>query len=94
MSDRALVWFRRDLRLVDNPAWSEATRTHDEVLPVFVLDPTLLDAAGPFRRDAVLGAVVALDDALDGHLHLATGDPVDVIPRLAAELGATAVPQR
>ena len=55
---RALVWFRRDLRLDDNPAWSAATRECDEVLPVFVLDPTLLDAAGPFRRDAVLGAVV------------------------------------
>jgi deoxyribodipyrimidine photo-lyase len=85
---RAIVWFRRDLRLVDNPAWSAATATFGEVLPVFVLDPTLLDASGPFRRDAVLGAVVALDDALDGRLHLVAGVPVEVIPRLAAELDA------
>ena len=52
---RGLVWFRRDLRLDDNPAWSAATRECDEVLPVFVLDPTLLDAAGPYRRGAGCG---------------------------------------
>jgi deoxyribodipyrimidine photo-lyase len=86
---RGIVWFRRDLRVVDNPAWSAATRAGTEVLPVFVLDPVLIDTAGPFRRDAVLGAVVALDDALDGRLHLVAGDPVVEIPRLARELDAT-----
>ncbi len=90
-SGRGLVWFRRDLRLVDNPAWSAATRAHPDVLPVFVLDPHLLGTAGPFRRDAMLGALVALDRALDGALHVAAGDPADEIPRLAAKLGATAV---
>jgi deoxyribodipyrimidine photo-lyase len=88
---RALVWFRRDLRLDDNPAWSAATHECEDVLPVFVLDPTLLDAAGPYRRDAVLGAVVALDDALGGRLHLATGDPVEEIPRLVDALGGATV---
>ena len=86
---RGIVWFRRDLRVVDNPAWSAATRACAEVLPVFVLDPGLVDTAGPFRRDAVLGAVVALDDALDGRLHLVAGEPEVEIPRLARELGAT-----
>ena len=90
-SGRGLVWFRRDLRLVDNPAWAAATRAHPDVLPVFVLDPHLLESSGPFRRDAMLGAVAALDRALGGDLHLAAGDPVDEIPRLAAKLGATAV---
>jgi deoxyribodipyrimidine photo-lyase len=85
---RAVVWFRRDLRLTDNPAWSAATRAHVEVLPVFVLDPALLDPGGPFRRDAVLGAVAALDDALAGRLHVAAGDPRRELPRLVAAVGA------
>ena len=47
---RAMVWFRRDLSLEDNLAWSKATVDHAEVLPVYVLDHRLLDAAGPYRR--------------------------------------------
>ena len=27
----ALVWFRRDLRLDDNPAWAAATAAHQRV---------------------------------------------------------------
>ena len=51
---RALVWFRRDLRLADNPAWSEACSDHS-VLPVFVLEPGLLRAAGGFRKHQLFG---------------------------------------
>ena len=91
MSTRGLVWFRRDLRLDDNPAWSAATRECDDVLPVFVLDPTLIDGAGPHRRDAVMGAVVALDNALGSRLHLAVGDPIEQIPRLVGALDGAAV---
>lgn len=29
MNDHAIVWFRSDLRLDDNPAWNEATRRHE-----------------------------------------------------------------
>jgi len=90
-ADRAVVWFRRDLRLDDNPAWSAATRAHAEVLPVFVLDPALLDASGPFRRTAVLGAVASLDAALGGMLHVTSGDPRAVVPALARDTGASAV---
>ena len=32
----AIVWFRRDLRLADHPALTEALRAHDAVLPVYV----------------------------------------------------------
>jgi deoxyribodipyrimidine photo-lyase len=37
-SGPSIVWFRRDLRLEDNPAWSAATATADRVLALFVLD--------------------------------------------------------
>ena len=45
----ALFWFRKDLRLKDNPAWAAACEAH-EVLPVFVLEPELIASAGPYRR--------------------------------------------
>ncbi|MFT5204632.1 MAG: deoxyribodipyrimidine photo-lyase, partial [Candidatus Aldehydirespiratoraceae bacterium] len=34
-----LVWFRRDLRLADNPAWDAATAAHRHVIACFVLEP-------------------------------------------------------
>ena len=43
----AIVWFRRDLRLEDNPAWAAATEAHDEIVPALVIEPALLDTAAP-----------------------------------------------
>jgi deoxyribodipyrimidine photo-lyase len=40
-----LVWFRRDLRLQDNPALSAAARSRHPVLPVFVLPEDKRDGA-------------------------------------------------
>ncbi len=34
-----VVWFRRDLRLADNPALLRALDTHDEIVPVFIHAP-------------------------------------------------------
>jgi len=39
----SIVWFRRDLRLGDNPAWALGTRS-DVVVPLFVIDPRPFDA--------------------------------------------------
>ncbi|HOY30071.1 MAG TPA: deoxyribodipyrimidine photo-lyase, partial [Flavobacteriales bacterium] len=54
---RAILWFRNDQRLEDNPALLAAVATHDEVLPVFVVHPRQhdpgpfgMDRSGPFRR--------------------------------------------
>ena len=44
----SVMWFRRDLRLGDNPALLEAAA--DDVLPLFVLDTALWGPAGPVRR--------------------------------------------
>ena len=43
---RAIMWFRRDLRLIDNPALLRALAEHTDVVPVFVVDPNLLKNAG------------------------------------------------
>ncbi|HSN01032.1 MAG TPA: deoxyribodipyrimidine photo-lyase, partial [Rudaea sp.] len=36
----AIVWFRRDLRLEDNPALDAALRAHDRVACVYIHAPT------------------------------------------------------
>lgn len=33
---KALVWFRKDLRLSDNPAWARAVLSQKEVIPVYI----------------------------------------------------------
>nr|WP_179519727.1 deoxyribodipyrimidine photo-lyase [Nocardioides perillae] len=87
------MWFRRDLRLGDNPALLEACDA-DGVLPLFVLDPALWDPAGPSRRAYLTASLRALDTALDGlggGLQVVHGDPVEVLPRVAAEVDARRV---
>lgn len=93
MASLALAWFRRDLRLCDNPAWAAAT-SHEEVVALVVLEPALLAAAGPWRRRAYLSAVSGLDQTLrsrGGALRVETGDPAEVVARVAAEVGAEVV---
>lgn len=42
---RTVVWFRRDLRVEDNPALSAAARTGGEVVPAYVWSP---EEDGPY----------------------------------------------
>jgi deoxyribodipyrimidine photo-lyase len=84
------MWFRRDLRLRDNPALlaaCEAGRT----VPLFVLDPVLWERAGPARRAYLAGSLRALDASLDGSLVVRRGDPREVLPAVAEEAGASTV---
>ena len=83
---RGLVWFRRDLRMEDNPAWAAATADHDEVVALFVLDPALFSADSP-RSGYRLHAPRSLDASLSEHggrLRVRRGRPADVIPAEAA----------
>lgn len=38
-----IFWFRRDLRIDDNVGLNEALRSNDQVLPLFIFDPDILD---------------------------------------------------
>jgi deoxyribodipyrimidine photo-lyase len=96
MPSRAVVWFRRDLRVADQPALRAALDAADQVVPVFVVDRALLDGrpSGPNRRAFLHGALGALAkdlEALGGRLLLREGDPVQVIPAMAREAAADAV---
>lgn len=87
------MWFRRDLRLSDNPAWSAATAAHDRVVALFVLDDRLVGASGPFRRAQLFADLGALDRSLaelGGRLLVRRGDPTEVVPREAARAAVSA----
>ena len=86
----SILWFRRDLRLTDNPALLAALEASDEVAPVFVRDP-VLHARGGRRVDRLEASLAALSEDTGGALIIRTGDPAEVIAGLAAELGAREV---
>lgn len=85
------MWFRRDLRLQDNPALLAAIAEGGSVLPLFVVDPALWDGAGPIRRAYLLDSLRSLDAALSGGLRIEHGRPSEVLVRLAGEIGADSV---
>jgi deoxyribodipyrimidine photo-lyase len=89
-STTSIMWFRRDLRLNDHPALLAAVEHAAHVLPVFVLDPALLGHGSP-RTQRLLASLTSLSKDTRGALVIRTGDPVDVIPRLAREVGAEQV---
>ena len=88
-----IVWFRRDARLGDNPAWAAATKS-ETVVPLFVIDTKIFDVASRRRQDLLIGGLSSLDDQLSergGRLRVEYGDPVDVIPRVRETLSADRV---
>lgn len=92
----AVLWFRRDLRRHDNPALLaalDAARADgdEQVVALFVLDPVLWDAAGDVRRAWLARSLRALDETLDGALVVRHGDPVALVPEVAAAAGARTV---
>ncbi|MGA7688037.1 MAG: deoxyribodipyrimidine photo-lyase [Jiangellales bacterium] len=88
----SVLWFRRDLRLADNPALLRAATDGDgRVVPLFVLDPALWGPAGDVRRAYLNASLRALDASMGGALHVRRGDPVDVVRTVARSAGATSV---
>jgi deoxyribodipyrimidine photo-lyase len=87
----AVVWFRRDLRLGDHPALAAALGEARRVLGLFVLDPVLVRTSGRPRLAHLADSLAALDAAMGGCLVVRRGAPGDVVPAVAAEVGATTV---
>jgi deoxyribodipyrimidine photo-lyase len=91
MEAPALLWFRQDLRLADNPALTAVAPR--PILAVYVLDDA---AAGPWahggaQRWWLHHSLAALARSLADRgltLHLVRGDARDIIPRLAQAIGA------
>lgn len=92
----AIWWVRRDLRLANNQALAAALAAAGQVLPVFVLDPALLDSpySGPKRLAFLLEGLARLDADLrrrGSYLVVRRGRPEHVLAGLVKESGGAAV---
>ncbi len=88
-----LIWFRRDLRLDDNPLLAAAAATGAPlVLVALPEDPALaMGAAARWRYGEALAAFAKTLEAMGQRLILRRGDAGAALPALAAETGARAV---
>ncbi|WP_375444186.1 DASH family cryptochrome [uncultured Fibrella sp.] len=100
--NRILYWFRNDLRLHDNPAFSAACTEAAEVLPVYVFDPRQfrelpvpgIKKTGIFRTKFLIECVADLRASLrlrGADLIIRVGDPACILADLAEDIDATAV---
>uniref|UniRef100_A0A3Q2T7S1 Cryptochrome circadian regulator 5 n=1 Tax=Fundulus heteroclitus TaxID=8078 RepID=A0A3Q2T7S1_FUNHE len=86
MAHVCIHWFRKGLRLHDNPALVYALKECKELYPVFILDPYLYNTqVGINRWRFLLGALKDLDCSLrklNSRLFVLKGKPEDVFPKL------------
>jgi deoxyribodipyrimidine photo-lyase len=91
-----LWWIRRDLRLSDNQALAAALASAEQVIPVFVLDPVLLDSpyVGDKRVAFLFGGLRQMDadlQARGSRLVVRRGEPLAELSGLLGEAGANGV---
>lgn len=91
-----IVWFRRDLRIADNPALLDAAARGGPVAPVYLPDWESRSAwrPGPAASSWLTSSLRRLSgdlEVLGASLRLVPGEPETALPRLAHALGADAV---
>ncbi|MDF2431425.1 MAG: cryptochrome [Mucilaginibacter sp.] len=96
MSEKTiLVWFRNDLRVRDNEILQEAVRKADKILPVYCFDPYYFSKnpsgntkTGSLRARFLIESVADLRASLrtlGADLIVETGNPAEILPRLAEQ---------
>ena len=89
----AIHWFRKGLRLHDNPSLLDACAQAQHVYPVFVIDPYFAkpEIVGINRYNFLLQSLVDLDKSLKeigSRLYVARGKPEEQIPLLMTQFGS------
>ena len=92
----AVIWFRRDLRLADNPALAAALASHERIVPVYVHAPEEEApwAPGAASRWWLHHSLLALDAELrarGSRLHLARGPTFPALRQILRQSKATAI---
>ena len=74
--NRGIFWFRRDLRLADNPALERACASHEALLLVYIddADAQPYNASRAWLRKSLQALSVDIA-ACGGTLHVRAGDP-------------------
>jgi len=91
-----LHWFRRDLRVADNVALSEAVKRAGNVVPIFIFEDAIY--TGPEVSVARMAFCLQSAESLRQHLAelghqliVRRGKPEEILPQLCREAGAQAV---
>ncbi|MDR3501086.1 MAG: deoxyribodipyrimidine photo-lyase [Legionella sp.] len=89
----ALVWFRQDLRLSDNPAFIEACSQHRVVIPLYIYDEktSVLGGAQAWWLHHSLSALSHSLKQLGLNLLLRKGEPLEIILDLLKIVPVSAV---
>ncbi|KAL7170843.1 hypothetical protein ACSBR2_035665 [Camellia fascicularis] len=98
----AIVWFRNDLRVLDNEALFTAWSSSEAVLPLYCVDPRLFHTThyfafpktGGLRAQFLIECLADLKNnlmKLGLNLLIQHGKPEDIIPSLVKEFGAHTV---
>lgn len=82
-NDINILWFRKDLRLMDNPALVEAN-LNAEIIPIFILDDTNPEEnkMGAASRVWLYHSLKSLNISLQKKINFYSGDPVKIISEL------------
>ncbi len=96
MATTAIWWIRRDLRLTDNPALTAALSAGEQLIPLFIIDPALVNSeyVGANRLAFLYDGLRALAADLHsrgGQLIVRQGDPLTVLQQLVSASGAAAI---
>jgi deoxyribodipyrimidine photo-lyase len=88
----AICWFRQDLRISDNPAFSHAIQ-EGSVLPIYILDDknALEHKMGGASRVWLHHSLNSLNQSLQGYLALYEGDALSIIMQLCSEYKITKI---
>jgi deoxyribodipyrimidine photo-lyase len=90
--NRGIHWFRRDLRLADNPALQRAIESHAQLLFVYIDEGARgrHDASRAWLRKS-LASLAGDIGRRGGRLHVLAGDPETLLPMAAQACRANAV---
>ena len=86
-----IFWMRRDLRLEDNTALYHALKTRENVLPLFIFNPDILEnleVRPDFRVNFIYKTLVGIKESLEkigSSLYIAHGRPQDIFKRMSGE---------
>ena len=94
---KSIYWFRKNLRLRDNPSLFNAIKDNDEIIFIYINDlkpynPNGLDIheIGDFRKKFVIESVLDLEKNLKSkniHLHTFEGDKIKILDEIRSSHG-------
>jgi len=90
MTRTHIWWIRRDIRIKDNQALEAARQGADQLIPLFIIEPHLMDEAAPKRRAFLLNALSSLNQqlkTLGSRLIIRQGPAPSTFHTLANEYG-------